>query len=183
MVNIPWFFKGFNLKKPSNWIFRIGYSRDVLSLGFKHRFGGDFFTITPLWWRQVLSCNNWTGDWNEALLGWHGELTLHSSGGFSKWGDPQTTGLILTWMIWGYPHFRKPPYFEFSEHGQILVPICFLKWLQGGHLHSPSIDIGSKRSNSSHPLDDKNLTSSARQSRVPRLKNKNTSYESTKTGV
>ena len=35
-------------------------------------------------------------------------------GGFHKWGIPKMDGLqgkvLLKWMIWRYPHFRKPPY-------------------------------------------------------------------------
>ena len=34
-----------------------------------------------------------------------------------RMGDPQVTMVVeilshgpMTWMIWGYPHFRKPPY-------------------------------------------------------------------------
>ena len=35
-------------------------------------------------------------------------------GGVHKWRYPQMDGLEgkipLKWMIWGYPHFRKPPF-------------------------------------------------------------------------
>ena len=39
-------------------------------------------------------------------------------GGFQKWGYPQMDGwfimeISLKWMIWGYPHFRKPPYVSY----------------------------------------------------------------------
>jgi hypothetical protein len=35
------------------------------------------------------------------------------NGGFLKWGYPKMDGLngkiVLKWMTWGYPHFRKSP--------------------------------------------------------------------------
>ena len=28
------------------------------------------------------------------------------------WGTPKWMVYKLKWMIWGYPHFRKPPYMD-----------------------------------------------------------------------
>ena len=44
-------------------------------------------------------------------------------GGFLNWGYPhswmvykgKSMKIPLNWMIWGYPHFRKPPYGGFLE--------------------------------------------------------------------
>ena len=41
-------------------------------------------------------------------------------GGFHKWWLPNSWmvyngKILLTWMIWGYPHFRKPPYGYMSQ--------------------------------------------------------------------
>ena len=38
-------------------------------------------------------------------------------GGFLNFGYPKMDGLILLkWMmIWGYPHFRKPPYLDIAK--------------------------------------------------------------------
>ena len=38
---------------------------------------------------------------------------------------PQMDGLIwkivLKWMIWGYPHFRKPPYVYGKAIGELMI--------------------------------------------------------------
>ena len=59
-------------------------------------FGGP----RPGWWQQRISQG----------------LSSHPGGKGSgyPWGYPKNSGLLwkilLEWMIWGYPHFRKPPY-------------------------------------------------------------------------
>ena len=37
-------------------------------------------------------------------------LEVSENGGTSKWKVCLYWKILLKWMIWGYPHFRKPPY-------------------------------------------------------------------------
>ena len=60
-------------------------------------------------WHSVQFLLDWTID-SALLLSWKGY------GGFLQWGYPKMDGLQwnILWkrMIWGYSHFRKPPYVD-----------------------------------------------------------------------
>ena len=53
-------------------------------------------------------------------------------GGFLKWRYPNSSMAFvrenpnLKWMIWGYPHFRKPPY---MDNWRLL---CCVQWDRNG---------------------------------------------------
>ena len=37
--------------------------------------------------------------------------------------------ILLIWMIWGYPHFRKPPFWDLVAHlGRSLLLSCHAKF-------------------------------------------------------
>ena len=54
--------------------------------------------------------------WNSTGPLWEFERFMESHGiwGFPKMGEPKNGWLqgkiLLKWMIWGYPYFRKPPF-------------------------------------------------------------------------
>ena len=59
----------------------------------------------------------------------HGQNRAY--GGVLKWGNLQNGWFsmenpILSWMIWGYPYFRKPPYGVWRYTGLIYIPITGL---------------------------------------------------------
>ena len=58
-----------------------------------------------------------------------------------KWGYPKTDGLQgkipLTWMIWGYPHFWRPPFASLSS-GQALASGFGLRAFGNADITSPS---------------------------------------------
>ena len=39
-----------------------------------------------------------------------GKISVSLYGGCHKWGYPEMVTPLQTWMIWGKPYFRKPPY-------------------------------------------------------------------------
>ena len=94
--------------------------------------GWCLITIANAWWLIFLQCCNmdlWMIDFHGFIFGcilW-----------FLKMVDPQNNGFqfqywLNTWWIWGYPHFRKPPWIHWVDmrnwqqyrQGTIGVDVC-----------------------------------------------------------
>ena len=63
-------------------------------------------------WALSASTRRWATD---AMTWWLNYVEVWICGGFHKWGYPPNGWFTMEkgtkiWMIWGYPHFRKPPY-------------------------------------------------------------------------